>query len=267
MESGAFQPCYKVTPVPHPKEIVRTLTVQNPAIVLLDLGDWIEAPASPRNSTVNLPRPVIIGFRPMGSNRQLQFEEAGILDLLAVALLSRGISKLAGVLKPSTGAIRCPTRHPGVRSRPRLEAVAPPLRSTWLPRWPRKQESAAGRMRPASRALSPSCWTWKTQGAAARLSLSQGEIMSLWNGVKSRRSSRGWICFCQTRPPRTSAIVGRLLPVAAICPEAVRLHRRRYSVSHQPGHRRVRLQCAVSLYRVPARVTFRKAGRVAPDRA
>ena len=43
MESGAFMPCYKVTPVPHHKEIIRTLTVQNPAIVLLDLGDWIEA--------------------------------------------------------------------------------------------------------------------------------------------------------------------------------------------------------------------------------
>jgi hypothetical protein len=43
MDSGAFRPCYKLTPVPHPKEVVRALTVQNPAIVLLDLGDWIEA--------------------------------------------------------------------------------------------------------------------------------------------------------------------------------------------------------------------------------
>ena len=84
MESGAFLPCYKVTPVPHPKEIVRTLTVQNPAIVLLDLGDWIEAAGIAKELTINLPRTVIIGFRPRWDRtEQLQFEEAGILDLLA----------------------------------------------------------------------------------------------------------------------------------------------------------------------------------------
>jgi pilus assembly protein CpaE len=70
MECGAFLPCYKVTPVPHPKEIVRTLSVQNPGIA--------------RELTVNLPRTVIIGFRPRWDRtEQLQFEEAGILDLLA----------------------------------------------------------------------------------------------------------------------------------------------------------------------------------------
>jgi pilus assembly protein CpaE len=84
MELGAFQPCYKVTPVPHPKEIVRTLTVQNPAIVLLDLGDWIEAAGIAKELNVNLPRTVIIGFRPRWDRtEQLAFEEAGILDLLA----------------------------------------------------------------------------------------------------------------------------------------------------------------------------------------
>jgi pilus assembly protein CpaE len=84
MESGAFLPCYKITPVPHPKEIVRALTAQNPAIVLLDLGDWIEAAGIAREIHHNLPRTVIIGFRPRWDRtEQLQFEEAGILDLLA----------------------------------------------------------------------------------------------------------------------------------------------------------------------------------------
>lgn len=84
MESGAFQPCYKLTPVPHLKEITRTLTVQNPAIVLLDLGDWIEAAGIAKEIHLNLPRTVIIGFRPhWDRTEQLAFEEAGILDLLA----------------------------------------------------------------------------------------------------------------------------------------------------------------------------------------
>src|SRR5512135_3572705 len=83
MDSGAFQPCYKITPVPHPKEILRTLTVQNPAIVLLDLGDWVEAASIAKELTVNLPRTVIIGFRPRWDRaEQLTFEDAGILDLL-----------------------------------------------------------------------------------------------------------------------------------------------------------------------------------------
>ena len=84
MESGAFQPCYKLTPVPHPKEITRALTVQNPAIVLLDLGDWIEAAGIAKELNNSLPRSVIIGFRPRWDRaEQLAFEEAGILDLLA----------------------------------------------------------------------------------------------------------------------------------------------------------------------------------------
>ena len=84
MESGAFQPCYKITPVPHVKEIIRALMVQNPAIVLLDLGDWIEAAGIAKEIHDNLPRTVIIGFRPRWDRtEQLQFEEAGILDLLA----------------------------------------------------------------------------------------------------------------------------------------------------------------------------------------
>jgi pilus assembly protein CpaE len=84
MESGAFLPCHKVTPLPHPKEIVRILTVQNPSIVLLDLGDWIEAANIARELALNLPRSVIIGFRPRWDRtEQLAFEAAGILDLLA----------------------------------------------------------------------------------------------------------------------------------------------------------------------------------------
>ena len=84
MESGAFQPCYKITPVPHVKEVIRSLTVQNPAIVLLDLGDWIEAAGIAREIHHNLPRTVIIGFRPRWDRtEQLAFEDAGILDLLA----------------------------------------------------------------------------------------------------------------------------------------------------------------------------------------
>jgi Mrp family chromosome partitioning ATPase len=84
MESGAFLPCHKVTPVPHPKEVIRTLAPQEPALVLLDLGDWIEAAAIARELNLNLPRTVIIGFRPRWDRtEQLQFEAAGILDLLA----------------------------------------------------------------------------------------------------------------------------------------------------------------------------------------
>lgn len=83
MECGAFLPCYKLTPVPHPKEVARALTVQNPAIVLLDLGDWIEAAGIVKEIHFNLPRTVIIGFRPhWDRTEQLQFEAAGILDLL-----------------------------------------------------------------------------------------------------------------------------------------------------------------------------------------
>jgi MinD-like ATPase involved in chromosome partitioning or flagellar assembly len=84
MESGAFQPCYKLSPVPHAKEVIRALTVQNPAIVLLDLGDWIEAAGIAKEIYHNLPRTVIIGFRPRWDRtEQLAFEDAGILDLLA----------------------------------------------------------------------------------------------------------------------------------------------------------------------------------------
>ena len=84
MDSGAFFPCCKLTPVPHPKEIVRALTIQNPAIVLLDLGDWIEAAGIAREIHNNLPRTVIIGFRPRWNRtEQIAFEAAGILDLLA----------------------------------------------------------------------------------------------------------------------------------------------------------------------------------------
>ena len=84
MDSGAFQPCYKLTPVPHPKEVIRALTIQNPALVLLDLGDWIEAAGIAREIHLNLPRTVMIGFRPRWDRtEQIQFEEAGILDLLA----------------------------------------------------------------------------------------------------------------------------------------------------------------------------------------
>src|SRR4051812_11624007 len=84
MESGAFQPCYKLSPVPHAKEVIRALTVQNPAIVLLDLGDWIEAAGIAKEINHNPPRTVIIGFRPRWDRtEQLAFEEAGILDLLS----------------------------------------------------------------------------------------------------------------------------------------------------------------------------------------
>jgi Mrp family chromosome partitioning ATPase len=83
MDSGAFQPCLKITPVPPAKEIARSLTAQNPAIVLLDLGDWIEAAVIAKEIQHSLPRSVIIGFRPRWDRaEQLKFEEAGILDLL-----------------------------------------------------------------------------------------------------------------------------------------------------------------------------------------
>jgi MinD-like ATPase involved in chromosome partitioning or flagellar assembly len=84
MESGAFLSCYKVTPVPPVKEITRSLTAQNPAIILLDLGDWIEAAGIAKEIQLTMPRSVIIGFRPRWDHaEQLAFEEAGILDLLS----------------------------------------------------------------------------------------------------------------------------------------------------------------------------------------
>lgn len=83
MESGTFQPCHKITPVPSPKEILRILAVQNPAILLLDLGDWSVAEVIAKEILQNLPRTVIIGFRPRWNRAdQLTYEDAGILDLL-----------------------------------------------------------------------------------------------------------------------------------------------------------------------------------------
>jgi pilus assembly protein CpaE len=82
-ESGAFQICYKASPVPPAKEVVRALSVQNPAIVLLDLGDWDEAARIAKEIQHNQPRAVLIGFRPRWNRAdQLTFEDAGILDLL-----------------------------------------------------------------------------------------------------------------------------------------------------------------------------------------
>ena len=84
MDSGAFRPCFKLTPVPPAKEIIRILTIQNPAIVLLDLGNWNEAVGIVREIHHNLPRAVVIGFRPSWTRtEQITFEQAGILDLLA----------------------------------------------------------------------------------------------------------------------------------------------------------------------------------------
>jgi pilus assembly protein CpaE len=83
-ESGAFQPCYKITPVPPAKELIRKFAIQNPAIVLLDLGDWDTAALIAKEIVQNLPRTVIIGFRPRWDRaEQLAFEDAGILDLLS----------------------------------------------------------------------------------------------------------------------------------------------------------------------------------------
>lgn len=96
MELGAFQSCYKLTPIPHPKEIVRMLAVQNPAIILLDLGDWIEAAGIVSEIQNGLPRAVIIGFRPRWDRtEQLAFEAAGILDLLVEPFSPRDIEAAA----------------------------------------------------------------------------------------------------------------------------------------------------------------------------
>ena len=82
-ESGAFQICYKASPVPPAKEVIRALSVQNPAIVLLDLGDWDEAARIANEIQHSQPRTVLIGFRPRWNRAdQLTFEDAGILDLL-----------------------------------------------------------------------------------------------------------------------------------------------------------------------------------------
>src|SRR5689334_19496444 len=82
-ESGAFQLCYKASPVPPGKEVIRSLAVQNPEVVLLDLGDWDESSRLVRDIQHNQPRAVIIGFRPRWNRaEQLTFEDAGILDLL-----------------------------------------------------------------------------------------------------------------------------------------------------------------------------------------
>jgi len=82
-ESGAFRLCYKACPLPPAKEVVRMLGVQNPSVILLDLGDWEAASQIAKEIQHNQPRAVLIGFRPRWSRaEQLTFEDAGILDLL-----------------------------------------------------------------------------------------------------------------------------------------------------------------------------------------
>ena len=82
-DSGAFHVCYKASPVPPAKEVLRMLAVQNPALVMLDLGDWDEASRIAKEIQHNQARAVIVGFRPRWNRaEQLTFEDAGILDLL-----------------------------------------------------------------------------------------------------------------------------------------------------------------------------------------
>jgi len=82
-ESGAFDVVYKASPVPPAKEVLRALSVQNPAVILIDLGDWDEASRVVAEIQHSKTRAVIIGFRPRWNRaEQLTFEDAGILDLL-----------------------------------------------------------------------------------------------------------------------------------------------------------------------------------------
>jgi MinD-like ATPase involved in chromosome partitioning or flagellar assembly len=82
-ESGAFEVCYKASPVPPVKEVLRVLSVQNPAVILIDLGDWDEASRVTNEIQHSKTRAVLIGFRPRWNRaEQLTFEDAGILDLL-----------------------------------------------------------------------------------------------------------------------------------------------------------------------------------------
>jgi len=82
-ESGAFEVVYKASPVPPAKEVLRILSVQNPAVILIDLGDWDEASRVVNEIQHSKTRAVIIGFRPRWDRaEQLTFEDAGILDLL-----------------------------------------------------------------------------------------------------------------------------------------------------------------------------------------
>ena len=82
-ESGAFCLSYKACPLPPAKEVVRMLGVQNPSVILLDVGDWDAASQIVKEIQHNQPRAVVIGFRPRWTRaEQLTFEDAGILDLL-----------------------------------------------------------------------------------------------------------------------------------------------------------------------------------------
>ncbi len=82
-ESGAFRLCYKACPLPPAKEVVRMIGVQNPSVILLDLGDWEAASRIAAEIQHNQPKAVLIGFRPRWTRaEQLTFEDAGILDLL-----------------------------------------------------------------------------------------------------------------------------------------------------------------------------------------
>lgn len=82
-ESGAFRLCYKACPLPPAKEVARMLGVQNPSVILLDLGDWEAASRIVAEIQHSQPRAVLIGFRPRWTRaEQLTFEDAGILDLL-----------------------------------------------------------------------------------------------------------------------------------------------------------------------------------------
>jgi pilus assembly protein CpaE len=80
--TGALKPVFKGPPEPM-HSTMRAVRVHDPELVLLDVGDWQRvAPLAEQIRTGNI-RAVIVGFAPNSTrSQQLDFEEAGIRDLL-----------------------------------------------------------------------------------------------------------------------------------------------------------------------------------------
>jgi pilus assembly protein CpaE len=82
-ETGVFHVVLKESPQLPAGDLLRSLRIHDPEVVLLDLGDWdTVSNLATRMATAGL-RAVVIGFRPQWNRlEQATFEDAGIRDLL-----------------------------------------------------------------------------------------------------------------------------------------------------------------------------------------
>jgi MinD-like ATPase involved in chromosome partitioning or flagellar assembly len=81
-ESGVFRLVAKL-PIRSTHEMMRTLGMHDPELILVDLGDWDMVAALARQIMGSRCRGVAIGFKPKWNRvEQLTFEDAGIVDLI-----------------------------------------------------------------------------------------------------------------------------------------------------------------------------------------